>query len=127
VSQQGSSGAERRRHLRLEHNVPVNISGGDIDIVTETKDLSCSGAFCRVNKFIAPMTKLKLNLLLPLRKNGKIVDKRINCEGVVVRTEAAADGESFHAAIFFSDISPKDSQIISEFVESVLKEKSPNA
>ena len=123
-SQNIGSGAERRRHLRLEHNVPVKISGGDVDIVTETKDLSCSGTFCRINKFIPPMTRLKLNLLLPVRKNGKIVDKRIKCEGVVVRTESDSDGEYFHAAIFFSDISSKDSQVISEFVESVIKEKS---
>jgi hypothetical protein len=116
-------GAERRRHLRLEHKVPVKISSGDLDIVTETKDLSCSGAFCRTTKFIAPMTKLKLNLLLPLRRNGKIVDKRIHCEGVVVRTESATDGDYFHAAIFFSDIAPKDSQAIAEFVESMIKEK----
>ncbi len=119
-----NSGAERRKHLRLEHNVPVKISGGDVDIVTETKDLSCSGAFCRINKFIAPMTKLKLNLLLPVRKGSKIVDKRINCEGVVVRIEATADGDFFHAAIFFSDINPKDSQLIGEFVDAVIKEKS---
>ncbi len=116
-------GAERRRHPRLEHNVPVKISSGDVDLVTETKDLSCSGAFCRISKYIAPMTKLKLNLLLPLRKSGKIATKRIHCEGVVVRCESSTDGAFFHVAIFFSDISPKDGQVVSEFVESVIKEK----
>lgn len=70
------------------------------------------------------MTKLKLNLLLPLRKNNKIATKRIHCEGVVVRTETAKDGDHFLTAIFFSDISPKDSKIITEFVDSVIKEKS---
>jgi hypothetical protein len=116
-------GSERRRHPRLEHSVPVKISSGDIDIVTETTNLSCSGAFCQINKYIAPMTKLKLNLLLPMRKSSKIVTKRIHCEGVVVRTQSSGDGDFFQTAIFFSDISPRDSQTISEFVDSVAQEK----
>lgn len=69
------------------------------------------------------MTKLKLNLLLPLRRNSKIVTKRIHCEGVVVRTESDAQADYFQTAIFFSDISPRDSQAIGEFVDSVIKEK----
>lgn len=123
MSTSNARGAERRRHPRLEHSVPVKISSGDLDIVTETSNLSCSGAFCRCNKFIAPMTKLKLTLLLPLRKNNKIATKRIHCEGVVVRTESAKAGDHFLTAVFFSDINPRDSQIITEFVESLIKEK----
>ena len=69
------------------------------------------------------MTKLKLNLLLPIRKNNKIVTKRIHCEGVVVRCESSSDGDMFQGAIFFNDISSQDSKTISEFVESVAKEK----
>ncbi len=124
VSHQGSSGAERRQHARLEHNIPVKISADDLDIVTETKNLSCSGAFCRVNKHIEPMTKLKLHLLLPMRKNNKITTKKITCQGVVVRSYASADGEYFDTAIFFSDINSRDSQVIGEFVESVMEEQS---
>ena len=69
------------------------------------------------------MTRLKLNLLLPLRKNNKIVTKRIHCEGVVVRTESGKEDDFFLTAIFFSDISPRDSQAIGEFVASVIKEQ----
>ena len=115
----GSHGAERRRHLRLEQTIPLKISSGDVDIVTETKNLSCSGALCHILKFIAPMTKLKVHLLLPLKVNNKIVTKRISCQGVVVRSESAVSQDYFHTAIFFSDISPRDIQIIHEFVESV--------
>lgn len=116
-------GAERRRHPRLDHRVPVKISSPEVDIVTETMNLSRSGTFCRINKYFAPMTKLKLNLLLPVRKNNKIVTKRIHCVGVVVRTENSAEGDYFETAVFFSDINPRDSQVLGEFVESVIKEK----
>jgi len=120
VSVQHLQGAERRRHARLDHAVALKISSGDSDIVTETQNLSSSGAFCLVNKYIAPMTKLKLNFLLPLKRNNKLVNKRISCEGVVVRSQSAVDQDSFQTAIFFSDIMPRDSQIIHEFVESVI-------
>ncbi len=117
MNSHNSQGSERRRHPRLEQPIALKISSGDGDIVTETKNLSSSGALCLINKFITPMTKLKLHFLLPIKKNKKIVNKRISCEGVVVRSEAAVDQDSFQTAIFFSDISPKDSQTIHEFID----------
>ena len=113
----GSKGSERRRHPRLEHPIALKISSDDIDIVTETKNLSGSGALCLVSKFITPMTKLKLHFLLPIKRNNKVVNKRISCEGVVVRSEAAVDQDAFQTAIFFNDISPRDSQVLHEFVD----------
>ena len=80
---------EKRRHLRVEHNIPVKISGDHGDILTETENLSCSGAFCRMTQRLEPMTKLKVHLLLPLRKSDKVTTKKITCQGVVVRVQAA--------------------------------------
>ena len=97
-----------------------------MDIVTETKNLSRTGAFCLVNRYISPMTRLKLHLLLPLKRNNKVVTKRISCEGVVVRSESAVDQDSFQMAIFFSDIAPRDGQVIHEFVESVMHSHEPS-
>ena len=72
------------------------------------------------------MTKLKLQFLLPLKRNKKIVNKRISCEGVVVRSQSAVDQDSFQTAIFFSDIAPRDTQIIHEFVESAMHSHEPS-
>ena len=116
-------GSERRRHPRLEHTVPVKISCEDADIVTETRNISCSGAACQVSKYLAPMTKLKIHLLLPMRRDDKIVTKRVKCEGIVVRTESVPDEQTFNSAIFFSDIKPRDSAVIARFVDSVIEEK----
>lgn len=127
MSTQTLQGIERRRHSRLEQTIPLRISDGGIDIVTETKNLSSSGAFCLVNKFITPMTKLKLQFMLPLKRNNKVVQQRINCVGVVVRSQSAVDQDSFQTAIFFSDITPRDSQIIHEFVESAMRPHEPTS
>ena len=110
---------EKRQHLRVEYNIPVKISGDHGDILTETRNLSCSGAFCRMTQRLEPMTKLKVHLLLPLRKKDKMTTKSITCQGVVVRTQAAGDQDYYGTAIFFNDIAPKDSRAINEFVESM--------
>lgn len=114
---------EKRRHFRVEYKIPVKISGGHGDILTETRNLSCSGAFCRIAQRFEPMTKLKVYLLLPLRRSDKIRPKKITCEGVVVRAQAVGGQDHWDTAIFFSDITPKDSRTINEFVESMLENK----
>lgn len=114
---------EKRRHLRVDYNIPVKISSDHGDILTETKNLSCSGAFCRVSERLEPMTKLKVQLLLPMRKSDKIKPKKISCQGVVIRSQTVPREDYFDTAIFFSDIAPKDSRTINEFVESMIEKK----
>jgi hypothetical protein len=117
---------EKRRHLRVEYKIPVKISSDHGDILTETKNLSCSGAFCRVSQRLEPMTKLKIHLLLPLRKSNKFTTKKITCQGVVVRSQAQSGQDYYDTAIFFSDIAPKDSHTIGEFVESMIAQSGKN-
>ncbi len=117
---------ERRRSPRLDHTVPLKLSNGDVEIVTETRNVSSSGVYCRVNTYIEPMTKLKIHLLLPVKKSNRISTKRISCHGIVVRTESVPNEEYFNAAIFFNDLQPKDIQALADFVEQMLEEnKSP--
>lgn len=107
--------AERRRHPRLDQNIPLKISNGEGDIATETKNLSRSGALCLMHQFIAPMTKLKLHFSLPVRQGDQVITRRISCGGVVIRCESLAQG--FQTAIFFNDIAARDSLSIGEFVD----------
>ena len=122
-----NSSDEKRRHPRVEQSVPLKISTPDADLVAETSNISCSGVYCRVSKFIEPMTKLGVTLLLPVKKGGKTTTRKITCYGVVVRTENIPNQDDFNTAIFFSDIHSKDSRLLGEYVESVLAEKSKSA
>lgn len=119
MSQTGRS-EERREHPRLEGNIPVKICSNEFDIVTETKNLSRSGAYCRVNKYIEPMTKLNLHLLLPFKRNNKIITKKVSCKGVIVRTESFPGNDGFSIAIYFNDIQNKDADCIAEYISSTL-------
>ena len=107
---------ERRKHPRLSKNVPIKICQEDGDIVTESWNISRCGAYCKINRYLDPMTKLNIHLLLPIKKNNKQATKKISCQGVVVRTEAVPDKDYYNVAIFFNDIPKKDADVISKYI-----------
>jgi hypothetical protein len=107
---------ERRKDQRIDNNIPVKICQVDGDIVTETKNISRSGAYCCVTQNIVPMTRLKIHLLLTHGNGGTSKTHTISCEGVVVRSELAADEKHYNIAIFFSDITNRDATIITDYV-----------
>ena len=111
--------AERRRHPRIPKGLPLKIKGQDFDFVTETINISRSGAYCQVSQYIAPMTKLGIIILLSIKRGNKTVTKKLQCQGAVVRTEEDPNG-GYRIAVFFSEISGPDSQKISQYVESYL-------
>lgn len=114
------AGQERRKGRRAAAHVPVRIAQEDGDVVTETLNISRSGAYCRVNARIELMTKLKVQILLPSRKNQKRLNKTIHCQGVVVRVEPAAEDGRFEIAIFFNEIAQRDAESINDYVGSCL-------
>ena len=119
--------SERRRWPRLENNIPIKISSADFDVVTETKNLSSNGVYCRVDKKLPLMTKLQIHLLLPLKKHNKVLTKRISCQGVVVRSEAASGDHYFNVAIYFTDIQQKDVNYLDDYITSLLRKPKTGA
>ncbi len=115
---------EKRRHPRIEHGVPVKICAPCADLVTETKNISRSGVYCRVSKYLEPMTKLKVTLMLPVKKEGRLHTKKIICSGVVVRVENIPFEDAFNVAVFFNEIKPGDGRALADHVQGVLVEKS---
>ncbi|MCK5012346.1 MAG: PilZ domain-containing protein [Candidatus Omnitrophica bacterium] len=114
---------ERRKDPRLENNIPVKICQEGGDLVTETQNVSRSGAYCCVNRNIEPMTKLKIHLLLSFPKGTKSVTKKISCEGIVVRSQPAPDDGKYHIAVFFSDITKRDAECITDYVDTYWKKE----
>ena len=111
---------EKQRQPRVDNNIPLKIAVMGTDLVTETRNISASGVYCRVNVFLEPMMKLRITLLLPLKKEDRVLSTKIICGGVVVRTENIIEGDGFNTAIFFNDIHPRDSRLLADFVAAVL-------
>lgn len=109
--------AERRKHPRIPGSVPCQISIGEAIFVTETTNISCGGALCRLTRPIPVMTKLKISLELPAQTGRS--RSTLRCLGVVVRQEPHTDpsgNSSYLTAIFFSEIKPEDRRRIAEFI-----------
>ena len=114
--------SEKRLHPRAVKGIPLKICQGDGDIVTQTMNISRSGAHCRVNKRVELMTKLKIQILLPARKNQKRLTKTIHCHGVVVRVEPSTQNGRFDIAIFFNEIAQRDTEAINDYVGSCFEQ-----
>lgn len=118
----GSGAPERRRHARLANRLPFKVTDSLSTIVTETINISASGAYCEVSRYIAPMTKVNIILLLPQRqKDTKASSRVMRLEGVVVRTEKSGSSQDkFTIAVFFTRTKEADLKSIRRYVESQL-------
>ena len=114
---------ERRKHPRIIKKLTAKVKAEAFDFVTETQNISLSGACCQVDKRIEPMTKVEILLLLPARlKNDKIAAKKLNLEGVVVRAEEAeAMPGKFNIAVFFNNMRELDKTNLNRCLVSASK------
>lgn len=100
--------------------VPVKIQDKETSIVTKTINITSSGAYCKTDKPLPLLSKVILTLLIPKdNKKGK-GDRKVECKGTVVRTHPViVDGkpQSYDVAIYFDELSPEDSRLISKYVE----------
>lgn len=116
--------AERRQYPRLEKNLPLKIAANGYDFATTTQNISCLGAYCRIDKYVPPFTKILIKLNLPL------IDKKerqkycaVECKGVIVRTEDEDKG-GFNIAVFFNEIKDNQRQKISQYIRQLLPKDS---
>lgn len=117
---------DRRRFKRARKNLAIKIKDRDADFVTETKDISCVGAYCQIDGYLPVLTKLKITLLLP-KTRGMKDPKHISCEGTVVRVEKSSDPletNKYNIGIYFNQISRSDMKIIDRYVKNCVKESS---
>lgn len=117
---------DRRGHPRTETILPLKISKKGLDVITETRNISCSGVYCRVSQPLPLMSKIGVTLLLPIHRKTKVNTEKIRCNGVVVRSEPTivkeADTAYQNIAIFFTDLSKKDKTRIAQYVLQSFKE-----
>ena len=94
--------------------LPVTIARGSQS--SHTKNISCSGLYCKLNHYIPPFTHVEVNLFLPRKQTSP---RKISFKGIVVRIEPAdggAKGKEYHIAIFVpSGINLEDTPLASLF------------
>jgi len=115
--------SERRLHPRIDEKLPIDVEANGYDFITTTKNISCLGAYCHIEKYIPPFTKVHTKLSLPVSNETGKKDLRVECDGVVVRTEDAPDKKGFNIAIFFNAINEAQRKRISQYISSILASK----
>jgi len=112
-------GAERREHPRLEHRLPIKVAADGYGFNTSTKNISCLGAYCHINKYVPPFTRVMIKLTLPIKTSAGKRECQIECKGVLVRTEDEKNG-GFNIAIFFNDIRDTERKKIARYISQSL-------
>lgn len=113
---------ERRKSPRVNKTLPLKLSDNESDVLTETKNISASGAYCTINKPLEIMTKLNVIILVPLKKNKNKIIRKINCSGVVVRNVYTDDNSKYpyKVAIYFNDLKSQDKRILQSYINSFI-------
>ena len=112
---------ERRRAPRVKRQIPLKIKIDDYDAVGLTHDLSCIGAYCTINKYIAPFELISVVFLLPLKMNNRSIVCNVRCRGVIVRTEKnPSNGKEYNVAIYFNRLKQSDKAKLSQYVKQYL-------
>lgn len=110
---------ERRRYPRIKKELPLKIETDGYDFITDTQNISCIGAYCHVDKYIPPFTKIAVKITLPIDTDDTDKNCDVECKGVVVRTEDKKKG-GFNIAIFFNQIGDRQRQKISQYISQFL-------
>lgn len=109
---------ERRLHPRLDQKLPVDLAVNGYDFSTTTRNISCVGAYCHLDKYMPPFTKISVKLSLP-DKPGSLKNSVVECNGVVVRSEDEPGG-GFNLAIFFNEMRDEQRKKISRYISRFL-------
>lgn len=128
-------GHEKRKNPRVKSRLPFEIGCQYAAIKTETKNISCTGVYCYVNRAVPIMSKVNIFMSIPLFEEDKIILKSITCEGIILRydplskedTHASLPGKKqgwqttgCNTAIMFTKISKKDKNTIADYVKNQL-------
>ncbi len=113
---------ERRRSIRLDEELPFKIGLEGFEQEATTLNVSSHGAMCLLEKDIPMMTKL--SMVITLFASGQKISfrsKNIHLKGVVVRKEIDPATGHFQVAIFFSEITAADQEVLDRYILSRLK------
>ena len=116
-----TSHSERRKSPRVAAELPIAVEGGPSEAAGKTLNISENGVYFEVPHAIEPLTKVRMELLVPSDASDEGV--RLGFDGVVVRVEPEGETDHpgpFRVAVFFTHV-PEDSMTaLKAFIEKSL-------
>jgi hypothetical protein len=126
-SKAGWEGRERRQSQRVDAQIALQLAGGEAfpseSITTESINVGAEGIYCHVDHFVAPLTKLQVTMVLPLKgRKGQTRNEIIKTDGVVVRCQpAGSDRGGYRIACFFTGVDDTTREKLTEYVRQHLE------
>ncbi len=107
---------ERRRHLRIEKDITLEVdTGNGVHFTTRSVNISRGGVFFRVHRLIAATATGKIILHLPK-------EEKVCCRIELVRTEPASEIHEHYWAGRFHGLDKKGERKIAGFIDDSVKE-----
>lgn len=121
--QEDWGGRERRQSARVDAQVALQLSGAEEgfpveSLTTESINVGAEGVYCHVGHFIAPLTKLQVTMVLPLRdRKGQNKNEVVKTQAVVVRCQPAGSEQGgYRIACFFTGLDSSTRGVLEEYV-----------
>jgi hypothetical protein len=112
--------AERRSFPRVkDEGLALKLRAGDFDTITHTLDISASGIYCKIDKEIPLMSRVRIKMMVPDATKSYKSSRELDVDGVIVREHPVIiDGVVRHydAAIFFDNLSQKSRDMIQDYI-----------
>ncbi len=113
---------ERRRAERVEANLAVTVMGGPSEAKGKAHNISANGIYFESPYFLAPLTKVRLELIIP-EPDPRKKESPVTCDGVVVRVEPEQKDpgiSKYDVAIFFTLVPESSQKILERYIRSRL-------
>ena len=113
---------ERRKYPRIKDNkISLKLKTEQFDTtISQSLNISASGVYCKVDKELPLLSRVKIILMLPLDANDKkSKTNKVEIEGVVVREHPVIENgklKHYDLAILFDNLSARDREAIKEYV-----------
>jgi hypothetical protein len=117
--------SERRKTPRVAAELPIAIEGGPAEASGKTLNISENGVYFEVPHFIEPLTKVRMELLIPAGEKSEEEGVRFGFDGVVVRVEpeTPADHQGpFRVAVFFTNVPEYSMAALQGYIERQLSD-----
>ncbi len=118
-----SENQDRRAYPRIsDKNISLKLKSENFDsTISQSLNISASGVYCKIDKEIPLMSKVKIVLMLPNEKTKKPTKTSVlETQGIVVREHPVIENgqvKHYDVAIFFDNLSKKDQKKIQHYIQ----------
>lgn len=114
------SAKERRKSQRIEADLPICISGDPEAAEGKTINISSNGVFFESPRLIEPLTKVRMELMVPVLDGGQEKEMGVSFDGIVVRANPEKTDQAvsrYKIAVFFTHVPAASQKILDTFIK----------